>query len=168
MKKAHLLLFLSMLYLTMGSESQGQVRQGMNELNMAGSLDVLSSEGESLTLLNIGIATGHFVMPNIEIGTTLSLTKFDDEKATGAAGSFVSYHFQNDPGSRIVPFITGQVGLGYGNNDNPTIVGLAGGIKVFVAGGGGAFTFQPFMSKQFYKDGSLNHFGVSYGVSIFL
>ena len=167
MSRMYLFLMILILGLIYNSESFGQTRKNLNEVSIAGSINVESIRGHSATSISLTTGYGHFVTKFLELGGNFGLTKSKYRDALGAVSFFVSLHLSSKPDVRTVPFIMGQVGFGYGLDDNPDIAGGAIGIKSFVSGGGGAITTQLFYQLQGFDFIQIENYGVSTGVSIF-
>jgi len=167
MRKRIFFLPFFLILLAFSSNGLGQVRKGINELSLSGSLDVLTANGSSTTSAVIGIGYGHFLTEQAELGGGFSLIKIEGFDAFGTFGGFFSFHFPSTPESKAVPYVGGNVGLGYGDPvDNPFIFGAFGGIKLFIASGA-AISIQPFYQRFSYSGGGINNFGASTGVSLF-
>ena len=146
----------------------GQVMKGLKEVNLAGSFNVSSAGGESFTLIQFATSLAYFINKNVSVGGNLTLVKPEGFDATGAFSALVSVHFAKTEDAKSVPYIGAQIGHGYGSSfDNPFIFGGFVGIKLFVAGGGGAVSIQPFYTRQDFEFGGVNNYGLLTGVSIF-
>ncbi len=157
---------ISTLIILFSFSSFAQVRKGLNELNLSGSVNILSAEGESITTVLLQLAYGNFVTESLELGGNFSFLSVEDEEI-GAVGAFLSIHFPSS-GSTAVPYIGGQFGAGFGLDDNPVTFGGYGGVKIFIGqGGGGALTIQGFYLRQNYDEGGINNYGAMMGISIF-
>ena len=164
-----------------------QVSAGLNEVN--GGVSITSSETTG-TNVNTDTRTtgvfsgtyGRFLTDHVEIGAQFTALKSEGVDVNGTMGAVGAYHFGARNNS-VVPFAGAQVGRGYGLHvemfgariNNPWSYGVFGGIKAFVHGGGGAFTVQPFWTRQtrsYEGPGISDHvhvntYGISTGVSIF-
>ncbi|HLG93499.1 MAG TPA: hypothetical protein VI546_01545 [candidate division Zixibacteria bacterium] len=167
MRKGRFVLSFCVALLALSSSSLGQVRKGLNEIAFNGSLDVLTANGSSATSAEVGIGYGHFLTDQAELGGGFSLIKIEGIDAFGTFGGFFSFHFPSTPESKAVPYIGGNIGLGYGDPfDNPFIFGGYGGFKLFIASGG-AISIEPFYQRYNYSGGGINNFGVRTGISLF-
>jgi hypothetical protein len=150
------------------SHARGQIHSGMNELNISGSLNNSKVDGgETYTYIHLSSGFGHFFNEFLEAGANFSLEKAEDMDPCGTASLFISIHFPSATLRTAVPYLGGQIGGGYGSEDNPFIWGAFAGLKLFVSGGG-AVTIQPYYVKQQYpSDVNIDNYGLLTGVSIF-
>lgn len=143
-----------------------RIGHGRNEMNVAGSLNTASSEGETFTVFQLATSAGHFVNRRLEIGFNTSLAKAEGANASGTSSIFLSLHFPGTA-SFILPYTGIQAGLGYNGSENALVWGGFAGLKIFTAAGEGAVSIQPFYLRQTFKDGSISNYGFLVGVSIF-
>lgn len=150
-----------------GSDVFGQIKRGHKEVNIAGSLSSTTDGKETSTVIQLATGVGYFLHTNFEIGANLSFTKVENIQPFGTASGFLSIYPSFKIGSNTVPYVGGQIGIGYGPGDNSIIFGGFSGVKVFVSGSGGAISIQPFYLRQEYKNAGVHNFGILIGVSIF-
>jgi hypothetical protein len=157
------------------AEAYAQVKAGLNEINGSASVQGLKAEGsDTFTVATFNGAYGRFLGDEFEVGPQLSILKAEGSDATGTIDGFAALHFA--PDATVVPYLGLQIGRGFGQStafaDNPWNFGFFGGIKGFV-GPSGAITVQPFWTRYTTKNPVLDttthtdHFGVSFGVSLF-
>jgi hypothetical protein len=71
----------------------GQVKKGLNEVNVAGAINVASAGGESFTVITLAGTAAHFVSNNISVGGSLAFVKAEGIDAVGNFAGLVSMHF---------------------------------------------------------------------------
>ena len=54
--------------LMLSANSSGQVKKGLTELNVTGTVNAASAEGQTFTTAEISTALGRFVGKNLEVG----------------------------------------------------------------------------------------------------
>jgi hypothetical protein len=147
-------------------------RQGIKphatELSVQGSLSSTSfGGGVSATTFQVDGFGGYFVTREIEVGAVASVLKVTGGDAIGQVGGAAAFNIA--PDRPFNGFAGAALGRGFGLSPlNPTFLEVFGGVRVMVPGGGGAFVVRPFWQHDFFSGGgSLNHYGVAFGVSIF-
>ncbi len=144
------------------------IRPHSTEVSVQGALTTTDyGNNVSTTTFQVGGFGGFFAAPNLEIGALAELLKVTGGGPIGKIGPAVSFNIA--PEMPINGFAGGSLGWGFGLSPiNPTFFEVFGGFRAMVPGGGGAFIVRPFWEHDFYSTGgSVNLYGVSFGVSIF-
>lgn len=154
---------LGLLLLTSGSVT-AQVRQGSQELNASGT----ATFADNFSVISIVTQYGYFLTPSVEIGPSVEISRSSVEVAgtdrsttSGLIGGFGHVHLGRR-GSRSLPYLGAEVGIGVGDADGE-LFGIVGGVKHFIAPGA-AITPTAFF--QFDGDGD-SRFGARFGISAF-
>lgn len=149
---------------------QPVIPEGAIELSLSGSWQGTSVQGETRSSAVVQALVGYFITSKIEAGGNFTAFKSEGLETTGAISGVALYNFQLED-SRLVPFVGGNVGHGYGFSaftGNPWIYGLSGGTRLMTPRGGGALVLQGFYRRQSYPTTvDVNSFGLSFGVSLF-
>jgi hypothetical protein len=164
------MVFLTLLMLLIGT-ALGQVHKGLGEANVTGNFarEVRSTDSgsSSCDIFQLDLSVGYFVTDKLEIGQEVSLLG-SSGYFIGDVSGFLSYHFPKSTDARNVPYVGGKFGIGFGDyNDIPILWGGYAGVKIFVAGGGGAVLVQAFFSRQHFDTLTISQFGLENGISIF-
>lgn len=130
----------------------------------------LSAGGETEGEAEISALAGVFVVPNVQIGVTVSYVELAGFDGLGSFGGFASFNFGSaDP---LVGFVGGSLGVGLGFDEplsRPLAFQVFGGVRVMTRGGGGALVIRPFYERVNF-DGfllpDLNRYGVALGASL--
>jgi len=167
------LVLVSMLTIFVGDASArrrrgrgGYLRQGMNEVNIAGDIQVLSADGETETTIILSGLYGRFLTNIIEVGGAFSYTKYESYDAFGSVYGQAAYHLMASQNRPVVPYVAARVGAGYGYDENPILFGGGLGVKAFVSEKS-AFTSELLYERQIFDTIDVNNFGLRVGVSLF-
>lgn len=158
------LFFGAALLLALAPAAQAQVSQGLQEINVSGSATFY----DDFSNIFVSGSYGYFVTPVIEVGPTLTLSRFSfdgvlggQSSTAGLIGAFTHIHLA-PTGATTVPFFGGELGIGVGASDGVEF-GVLGGAKFFLTPGG-AITPAAFL--RFNDDGD-SVFGIQLGISLF-
>lgn len=149
------------------SSRQG-IRPHATELSVQGAFTGTNYGGgittSAFTVDGLG---AYFVTRAVEVGALGSLLKVSGGDPIGQIGGAAAFNFA--PDRAVNGFAGGAFGRGFGLAPiNPTFFEVFGGFRAMMPGGGGAFVVRPFWQHNFYSGGgSLNMYGVAFGVSIF-
>lgn len=160
-KSMCLLLFV----LTLSYTTHAQVKRSLNEMNLAGSFNVLEIDGENFTSIRLNLRFGHFTSQRLQIGGLVDFVNLEGSDAFGELGGFVAIHFPSSRRATTVPFISGELGHSFGREDNGVLFGGSAGLKMFV-NQGAAITVNGYYQKR-TSGGSPANYGAAIGVSIF-
>ncbi len=153
--------------LTAPPTGHAQVSAGLSELGFLGSFTRQTVGGESASGIAAQGAYGYFLTKNLELGGNLTLAAMTDSDTVGAFSGFLAVHFPSSSAPQTVPYIGAQLGSGFGFDDNPTTIGLFGGVKFFVTPGA-AISLQPSYISQKTERATLNTFSIATGISLYL
>lgn len=158
--------FLALVFVVfVAATSFAQVEKGVMELNLSGALNV-TSNGDSVTSFDLAVMPGYFVTKNHEIGAAFDVHKTEGFDTFGTLSGVYTLNFPKE-GGKLLPFVGGHVGFGFGTDDNPTVFGFFGGIKYFVADGA-AINVGPYYRRYMFDHfDDMNEYGVQWGISLF-
>lgn len=163
-RRAQLILGIVAINFVLGTTGSAQVRQGLSELNLSGSLGMASRGGQSTTIIQLAMSYGHFVVSFLELGGNFSFASIGGTAVSIDYGAFLSAHLPGLFDESVVPYIGGQIEFDF---DNPSTYGGFVGLKVFVSEGGGAVSVQGYYSRQTFVGLQVDNYGVLTGVSVF-
>lgn len=154
------------LLLPVCSAVSAQTRANLNEVSLSAFLSGVSAGGETSTMMQVETRYGRFLSPRLELGASLSATKYEGIDTFGTLGAFGAWHFGLE-GATTVPYAGVGAGFGFGGgDDNPINFGGFGGFKFFV-GQSAAINTEAFLNRMDSGDGSGTQYGVRVGLAIF-
>jgi len=160
------LLATALLLLGTGTPVLAQTRTNLNEASLSANLRGVSAGGESSTIMQVEARYGRFLSPRLELGGSLSATKYEGIDMYGTLGAFGAWHFGLE-GATAVPYVGASAGFGFGGgDDNPVNVGVFAGYKLFL-GESVAVVPEAFVNRIDSGGGSGTEYGVRAGLAIF-